>query len=227
MRASLLLVSAVLSLTHCSEPSPTDDSAASTGSRSTGLTTLSGTPNRLLCNQSGSEAVNIQFNGPRYADAIALHAFDDSLIQPLLAPSERSLTLSDSSFSAFLSVGGCTATPGASDTVLRCDATVRGGTTWVIGRYGFHASRSIGPRGEFSETLGIERDLQVDQLVLSVHKRVARDPVLGRNYTAAFVRLTLAGRSAFSSFSYTTERNAGELVPEADLNPWGRCAFVR
>ena len=50
------------------------------------------------------------------------------------------------------------------------------GTTWVIGRYGFHASRSIGPRGEFSETLGIERDLQVDQLVLSVHKRMARDP---------------------------------------------------
>ncbi len=227
MRVPVLLASTVLSLAHCSNPLPTDDSPAPIDSRATGLTPLAGTPTRLRCNQSGSEAVNIQFDGPRYADAIALTVFDGSLIQPLLAPSERSLTLTDSSFSAFLSVGACTATPGASDTVLRCEVTPRGGATWVMGRYGFHASRSIGPRGEFSETLGIERDLQVDQLLLTVHKRVARDPVLGRNYTAAFVRLTLTGRSAFSSFSYTTERNAGELVPEAELNPWGRCAFVK
>ena len=63
MRASLSSCVRCPPLAHCSDVSPADESPPRSGSRATGLT-LSGTPNRLLCNQSGSEAVNIQFNGP-------------------------------------------------------------------------------------------------------------------------------------------------------------------
>lgn len=226
MNTIRLLAPVLLSFAACAELPPEDTTASATTSRSAELTTLTATPMRLICNQSGGETVNIQFDGPRYADAIQIKAYDAALIGPLLTSAERSLSLSDSSFSAFIQVGGCTATPAATDTVLRCDATPRSGATWALARYGYHASRSIGPRGEFSETLGIDRDLQVDSLVISVNKRLVRDPVLGKNYTAAMLRLTMTGRTAFSSFSYTTERNVGELVAESDLNPWSRCAFV-
>lgn len=181
---------------------------------------------RFVCNQSGSPVLAVQYDGPRYADSISLSDFDGSLVRKLLSAAERSLRLGGSHIQASLRFGSCTATPTASP-LLRCDVTAGSGLGWAIATYDFNYSRSIGSGGTFYENVSIERGFVVERIQLSVTKQRAYDPVLRRDYTAAHVRLDLAGRSPFASVTLTEERTLGELVPEAELNDWNRCAFVK
>jgi hypothetical protein len=182
---------------------------------------------KLVCNQSGVPVFEAQYDGPRYADSFNVRSFDGKLVSKLLSLTETGLRISDSSITSHMTVGNCVATPTASDTILSCVTTPSPrGTDWIISRYQFAFDRTIG-RTSFYENVNIERDLRVDSLRLTVSKKRVYDSVLKRYYTAAHVKLELSGQSAFSSFAFTDERTLGELVPESELSPWERCAFVK
>lgn len=185
------------------------------------------TPIKLVCNESGTTVFETQYGGPRYADSIRLQSFDGALVRSLLAAAERSYHFTDSELTASISVGKCVATP-AGPTILTCEAdSLPTGSSWIIANYRFAHFRNIGPGADFSESIQVQRPVIAKSLRLVVTKKRAHDPLLGRDYTAAHVKLVLSGQSPFGAFSLTEERTLGELVAEANLTPWGTCAFTK
>jgi hypothetical protein len=184
------------------------------------------TQTRLLCNQSGVPVLEIQYDGPRYADSLNLTSFDGAMVTKLVSTAERTLKFSGSHLSASFNVGSCVATPTA-DTLLTCESTsAPTGTDWIIARYDFQHYRPVGRAG-FHENVSVERDLRAEKLKLTVTRKRVYDPVLRRYYNAANLKLELSGQSPFASFSLVEERLFGELVSESELSPWERCAFVK
>lgn len=180
---------------------------------------------RLTCNQSGQAVLDVQFAGPRYADSLSLRSYDGALVKDLVARSEQTLRFYGSSISAFMTVGKCVATPGR-DTILVCEATSRPrGSDFIGASYQFQHTRALG--GDFSESVSVDRGVNAETLKLTVTKRRVHDPLLGRDYTAAHLRLELVGQSPFGRFNLAEERTLGELVPEDRLTPWGTCAFTK
>lgn len=185
------------------------------------------TPIKLVCNESGTAVFEAQYGGPRYADRIFLQSFDGGLVKDLIARAEQSYRFTGSELNASLTVGTCVATP-AGTTILTCEASSRpAGSDWILADYQFTHFRNIGTGTDFSETIQVERPVIAKSLRLVVTKQRAHDPVLGRDYTAAHVKLVMSGQSPFGSFSLTQERTLGELVAEANLTPWGTCAFTK
>lgn len=185
------------------------------------------TPTKLVCNQSGVAVLEIQYDGPRYADSLNLTSFDGAMVSKLVSSSEKTLKYGGSHISASVSVGSCTATPTAADTILTCDVAVTPrGLGWIIARYDFQHYRPVGRSG-FNENVSVERDLRGERLHVTVTKKRVYDSVLRRYYTAANLKLELSGESPFASFSLVEERLLGELVAESELSPWERCAFVK
>lgn len=184
-------------------------------------------PTKLTCNESGEPVLEVQFGGARYADRLSLRSFEGDLVKSLVARSEQTLRFTGSSLSAFMSFGKCVATPGR-DTLLSCEVTAAPrGSDFILATYQFSHFRSLGTSGEFSESVSVDRGVRAESLKLTVSKRRVHDTVLGRDYTAAHVRLELAGQSPFGRFNLAEERTLGELVPEDRLTPWGTCAFVK
>jgi hypothetical protein len=184
-------------------------------------------PTKLTCSESGEAVFEAQFAGARYADRLSLRSFDGDLVKDLVSRSEQTLRFTGSSISAFVTVGKCVATPGR-DTLLSCDATASPrGSDFILATYLFHHFRSLGTSGEFSESVSVDRPVKAERLKLTVSKRRVHDPLLGRDYTAAHVRLELAGQSSLGRFNLAEERTLGELVSEDRLTPWGTCAFVK
>lgn len=185
------------------------------------------TPIKLVCNESGTTVFETQYGGPRYADRIYLQGFDGALVKDLIAPAEATYRFTGSELSASISVGKCVATP-ASTTILTCEVnTLPPGADWIIADYQFTHFRTIGAGTDFSESIQVQRPVIAKSLRLVVTKQRAHDPILKRDYTAAHIKLVMSGQSPFGSFSLTQERTLGELVAEANLTPWGTCAFTK